>query len=207
MKNKSLIIIIAVFAIILIGAGVLYSTLSEDVAPASQLQTQPLATQTPVEDSAATDSETAENTEASEPEVIPAPDFTVYDKDGNPVKLSDFIGKPVIINFWASWCGYCMIEMPEFETAYQQYGEDIHFLMVNATDGSRETVDTAQKTVDEGGYTFPVYFDSELEASYTYGAYSLPMTFGIDAEGNAIVRANGAIDASTIDQIIGMITE
>ncbi len=207
MKSKSLIIIIAVFAIILIGAGVLYSTLSEDVAPASQLQTQPPATQTPVEDSAATDSETAENTEASEPEVIPAPDFTVYDKDGNPVKLSDFIGKPVIINFWASWCGYCMIEMPEFETAYQQYGEDIHFLMVNATDGSRETVDTAQKTVDEGGYTFPVYFDSELEASYTYGAYSLPMTFGIDAEGNAIVRANGAIDASTIDQIIGMITE
>lgn len=207
MKNKSLIIIIAVFAVVLIGAGVLYSNLSEGMAPATQLQTQaPAATEAPVENSEAADSEAPENTEAPEPEVIPAPDFTVYDKDGNTVKLSDFVGKPVIINFWASWCGYCMLEMPEFESAYQKYGEDVHFLMVNATDGSRETVESAQKTVDDGGYTFPIYFDSDMEASYTYGAYSLPMTFGIDAEGNAVVRANGAIDAGTIEQIIEMIS-
>lgn len=207
MKNKSLLIIIAVFAVVLIGAGVLYSNLSEGMAPSAQLQTQTPVTQVPVDDSAADDSESSENAEATEPEVIPAPDFTVYDKEGNPVKLSDFVGKPVIINFWASWCGYCMIEMPEFESAYQKHGENVHFLMVNATDGSRETVETAQKTVDDGGYTFPIYFDSDLDASYTYGAYSLPMTFGIDAKGNAIVRANGAIDASAIDQIIDMISE
>ena len=205
MKNKSLIILIAVFAVLLVGAGFLYGKLSEDMGPAVQLQTQPPATEEPVA-SEPENAGTQESEETPTPEKIPAPDFTVYDKDGNPVKLSDFVGKPVLINFWASWCGYCMVEMPEFQAAFEEHGENIHFLMLNATDGSRETVESALKTVEDGGYNFPVYFDSDMEASYTYGAYSLPMTFGIDAEGNAVVRANGAIDKSVIDEMISMIS-
>ena len=68
-----------------------------------------------------------------------APDFTVYDSQGTAVRLSDYRGTPVVLNFWASWCGPCQREMPDFDAVYQQLGEEVQFLMVNVTDGSRET--------------------------------------------------------------------
>ena len=59
-----------------------------------------------------------------------APDFTVQTMDGGDVKLSDFFGKPVIINFWATWCGPCKVELPAFQAAYEEYGDEIVFLMM-----------------------------------------------------------------------------
>ncbi|MBQ4347432.1 MAG: TlpA family protein disulfide reductase, partial [Firmicutes bacterium] len=87
-----------------------------------------------------------------------APDFTVYDSEGNAVMLSDFIGKPIVLNFWASWCGPCKMEMPEFNEAYAELGEDIQFLMVNVTTG-RETQESASAFIEENGYSFPVFYD------------------------------------------------
>lgn len=101
----------------------------------------------------------------------------VEDKDGNTIRLSDFLGKPVIVNFWASWCGPCQSEMPDFDTFYTEYGDDIVFMMVNLTDGSRETKESAQKFIDENGYSFPVYFDTDLNGASTYGASSIPATY------------------------------
>ncbi|MBP3544577.1 MAG: TlpA family protein disulfide reductase, partial [Lachnospiraceae bacterium] len=77
--------------------------------------------------------------ETTEPEKVPAPDFTVIDAEGNEVKLSDMRGKPVVVNFWASWCGPCKMEMPEFEEVYKELGDEVHFMMVNLTDGWQET--------------------------------------------------------------------
>ena len=156
-------------------------------------------------DTPESDASAEESTAGSESSSMKAPDFTVYDKEGNPVKLSEYAGKPVILNFWASWCNPCKAEMPDFEAAYKQYGEDIHFMMVNQTDGSHETVDTASAFIQSTGYTFPVYFDTDLKAASMYDVSAIPMTFFIDAEGNFIAYAQGTLSADGLAQGISMI--
>ena len=190
MKNKkNALILILVLVLLLGGAGFLYTKLSDNVSP-----TLPTEQNDP-----------QENTENPDAEAAPAPDFTVTDMDGKEVALSDFRGKPVILNFWASWCGPCRSEMPEFDAAYQKYKDDIHFLMVNATDGSRETVEIAKDFIAGEGYTFPVYFDESGSASATYGVTGLPATFFIGAQGEAVARASGAISGDILQQGIDMI--
>lgn len=134
-------------------------------------------------------------------------DFTVYDTDGNAVKLSDFFGKPVIINFWATWCPYCIEEMPVFEEKYKTYGDDIHFLMIDSVDGQRETIEKGEKFINEKGYTFPVYFDSDFEASYAYQAYSLPTTVFIDKDGYIVAYHPGMLTESLLQKGIDLILE
>ena len=134
-----------------------------------------------------------------------APDFTVFDLEGNQVNLSDFLGKPIIVNFWASWCGPCQMEMPDFDESYAVYKDKIEFLMVNMTDGSRETLEKASSFIEEKGYSFPVYYDTEYSAAITYSVSSLPTTYFIDTEGKLIAHARGAIDADTLQKGIDMI--
>ena len=134
-----------------------------------------------------------------------APDFTVYTADGTAVKLSDFKGKPVVLNFWASWCGPCKMEMPDFNEKSQELAGEVQFLMINMTDGSRETVETASAFIEEQGYTFPVFYDTASMAAYTYGVYYLPTTFFIDAGGYAVAQATSTIDAELLQQGIDMI--
>ena len=131
-----------------------------------------------------------------------APDFTVYDAQGNAHKLSDFRGKPVILNFWASWCGPCQMEMPDFEEKYLAYKEDIHFLMVNLTDGRQETVESASGFVAQSGYTFPVYFDTDLDAAYRYSVSSIPMTCFIEEDGSLLTYRRGVISGDALQNII-----
>lgn len=178
------------------------ASLPESSQAADTSQTLPSAETT----STSLPEETAETTTGKEtPPRQKAPDFGVIDKDGNAVHLSDFVGKPVIINFWASWCPPCKAEMPDFEAAYQKYGEEIHFLIVNMTDGSRETVTTAKAFIADKGYTFPVYFDVNYEAAYAYGVYSLPATYFLDKDGYLVAYGEGALNADILEQGIGMI--
>ena len=135
------------------------------------------------------------------------PDFTVLDASGNTVKLSDFRGKPVVVNFWASWCGPCKSEMPAFDAIYQEMGDEIHFLMVNMTDGGQETLASAQNFITNSGYSFPVYYDTQSSAAIAYGVSSLPTTYFFDAEGYGVAYAIGAIDEDALQRGIAMITE
>ena len=193
-RKKALLVILLVFVVTLVVATVLYRQLGQTVAP-DQLEVQTPPTTQEVEETEA----------QTEPEKMKAPDFTVYDADGNEVHLTDFVGKPIVLNFWASWCGPCKMEMPDFNEKYLELGEEVQFLMINMTDGSRETVAIASEFIKESGYSFPVFYDTKMDAANTYGAYSLPMTFFIDAEGYPVARATGAIDAETLMRGIDMI--
>jgi len=204
-NKKTLMIILLVFVLLLGGAYVLYTQLGKSMTP------DQLAVQEPQQSEAAdaneTDSaETAEDADAqaTPPEKPLAPDFTVYDAEGNEVRLSDYFGKPIVLNFWASWCGPCQMEMPDFHEKYLELGEDINFLMINMTTG-RETLESALAFIEEHEYTFPVFYDTESDAAMTYGAYSLPTTYFIDAEGYGIAQAVGAIDGATLQRGIDMI--
>lgn len=150
--------------------------------------------------------EKEEETQAeTETEIIQAPDFTVQDMDGNDVKLSDMFGKPIVLNFWASWCGPCKNEMPEFEEVYKERKDDVIFMMVNMTDGKRETLTSAKNHIEEKEFTFPVYFDTTQEVMYTYSVWSLPTTYFIDADGNLVTGARGQIDKKTLEYGISLI--
>lgn len=227
MENKKTLIIVSVLLMALIGgASFLYAKLGDNLKPDNLLiengdnNTSDNATVTPevstndTEDTSndtttapGTSSENNDSSSTDESAPFIAPDFTVYDRKGNTVRLSDFIGKPVVLNFWASWCGPCKMEMPDFEEIYKEYGEDIHFVMVNLTDGSRETMKTATTFLDDSGYTFPVYYDKDTDAAYTYQVYGIPVTYFINAEGHLIAQGTSALDAETIKQGIGMILE
>ena len=206
MKNKNtLLVIVLVFVLLLGGAYVLYDRLGQDVTAEQMIvHATPKPTAEPPADEVIPEGEPA--AAADEPEEIIAPDFEVIDIAGNPVKLSSFFGKLIVLNFWASWCGPCQSEMPDFNEKYAELGDNVHFVMVNMTDGGRETVETASAFIEKNGYDFPVLFDTKSEAAMTYGAYSLPTSFFINAEGHVIAQAVGAIDAATLQQGIDMIT-
>ena len=132
-------------------------------------------------------------------------DFTVQDWEGNMVKLSDFFGKPIVLNFWASWCPPCKAELPDFDDACKKYDGEVVFLMVNMTDNQMETVEVAKDFIKTYGYDFPVYFDVSYEAAMVYGVRSIPQTYFINAEGEAVATATGMISAAQLEQGIGMI--
>ena len=188
-KQKMLGIGVILFAVLIVGASILYNAMKDKVEDNSFQM-------------AGENTDSADNADENNKSKVAASDFTMTDKDANEVKLSNFAGKPIVLNFWASWCGPCQMEMPDFEEMYKQYGEEVQFVMVNMTDGSQETVESATQFVTEKGYTFPVYYDTKMEGAYYYSVYSLPTTYFIDAEGYVTASNKGMISGENLQKAI-----
>lgn len=124
-------------------------------------------------------------------------DFALQDVAGNPVRLSDFAGQPIIINFWATWCGPCRIEMPELEAAYQTYqGDNLVILALDQQEPAEDVADF----FDELGLNFTAVLDNEGIVSELYGvANVLPTTYFINGEGQVTAIHRGPMTQSQID--------
>ena len=192
-KLLKLLIWVLAFAVVIAGASLLYNRLSGEVR-VSSIATTPQTTEY-----------TGEAVSETEEQPSLAPDFTVYDLEGNAHKLSDFQGKPVLLNFWASWCGPCQMEMPDFQDFYEKFGEEVHFVIVNLTDGQQETVESASAFIAEKGYTFPVYYDTDIDAAMKYGVSAVPVSYFIDAAGRFVAWAQGAMSADMLQQGMDML--
>ena len=142
-----------------------------------------------------------------DPDKNTAPDFTVLDVNGKKTRLSDNFGKPIVINFWATWCPPCKRELPDFDKLCTEYGDKVVFMMVNLTDGRRDTVDGTKKFISKNGYTFPVYFDTEYNGADAYNVSSIPQTTFIDANGNVYTTRIGAMNETVLRSYINALLE
>lgn len=137
---------------------------------------------------------------------IKAPEITLADRNGELHSLSDYEGKTVFLNFWATWCGPCKSEMPDIQKLYEEYGSNENDLVILAIAtpeiGKEGTQEEIEAFLDENGYTYPVLFDPENTSVYSYGVSSLPTTFMIDDEGYVFGYVAGAISYETMEDIV-----
>ncbi|WP_167959198.1 TlpA family protein disulfide reductase [Anaerosporobacter faecicola] len=198
-KYMKLLIGIILFILVILGIRFLYQYLSNTYKTGQILITEQEAQVNDKE--SGTDDGENEKTE----DIQAIMDFTVVDGKETEIKLSSFLGKPIVVNFWASWCTPCKYEMPDFQEAYEKYGSEVEFVMVNLTDGSSETMDSANEFLETKEYTFPVYYDTKQEAASVYSVYSIPTTYFLDENGRIVANAQGMLDMETLEKGISMI--
>lgn len=170
-KNKITIIIVLVVMVLLIGGGTI---LYKIVLPKYE-------------------NKALQSNQSQERELMKAPDFYVYNRKDKKVNLSDFKGKPIVLNFWASWCTPCKYEMPFFQEVYEKYGKDVEVMMVNLNGGGNDKRINADAFILEGGYKFPVYYDTDSDAAIKYGITAMPVTFILNEKGEIVTGRKGAI--------------
>jgi peroxiredoxin len=123
--------------------------------------------------------------------------FELPDLDGQQVALTDFQGKPVVVNFWATWCPPCRIEMPEFQRAYEQHEEDD--LVILAVNEAEEPDTVRSFFYDEMAYTYTPLLDEEGKVAEAYGAIGLPATFFINEQGTVTAVHRGALTQGQLE--------
>ena len=127
--------------------------------------------------------------------------FTVTDANGKAVKLSEFIGKPIVVNFWAAWCAPCKSELPHFDKLAKELKGKVEFLMVSVYLNK----DYVKQFVSQSGYTFPLYFDDNEEGSTAYEVTGIPVTVFITADGNIKSKVVGSMSEAVLRNYINRI--
>lgn len=162
----------------------------------------------------ASDSSTPPTTAPSkteDPDVIPAPDFTLTDQYGRQHKLSDYRGQVVFLNFWATWCDPCRREMPDIEDMYKANGKNTNDLVVLGVANPKTkdhpynqdgTVEDVAAFLSDNGYTYPVAMDTTGDVFDQYYVSSFPTTFMIDREGNIFGYVQGTLTKSMMEDIV-----
>jgi peroxiredoxin len=133
-----------------------------------------------------------------------APDFELMDLNGNPVKLSDYVGKKVILNFWATWCPPCRVEMPQMAKIHEDYEEEAVVLAVNLTNTERGQ-SVVRSFVERSELHFPIVLDAEGIVSETYRIIAYPTSYIIDTQGVIRDVFQGAINYEVMDKAISSI--
>ncbi|MGE4353018.1 MAG: cytochrome c biogenesis protein CcdA [Oscillospiraceae bacterium] len=150
--------------------------------------------------------EPSESAEASDRPIVPAPDFTLTDQFGNEHTLSDYKGKVIFLNFWATWCSPCRMELPDIQELYEDYGqnsEDLIVLGVAAPNlGNEGTAEDIAEFLETNGYTYPVLMDTDGNVMSQYGISAFPTTFMIDTDGNVYGYVSGTLTREIMDDII-----
>ena len=144
------------------------------------------------------------DTESGPEKNMMAPDFELITLAGEKVKLSDYKGKKVMLNFWVSWCGPCRVEMPYMDNYYEKYkaSENVEIIAVNMTHMEREKSETAKKFVNEHQLTFPILLDEDGDVTDLYEVRAYPTTYIINTEGLITDKINYAIDEEKIKELV-----
>ena len=131
-------------------------------------------------------------------------DPTVYTESGDPASFTQLAnGRPLVINFWATWCPYCVEELPDFQQIVADYGDQVSFAFVDAIDGQRETVDVAAAYLADNGFSdLPAYYDNDFAAQIEYGIRSLPTTVVVDGSGQIVAISAGRIDPALLRDLL-----
>ncbi len=130
-----------------------------------------------------------------------SPDFRLSTLKGETVTLQEFRGRPVVVNFWASWCGPCQLEMPDFQARATKWGDSLVVLGVNAGEPRADV----QSFVDEFGLTFPILLDANHEAQRAYVVQGLPSTIVVDAQGIVQARHIGYMSGEQLDAYLTLV--
>ncbi len=164
----------------------------------------------------AEDSESSETAEADEsqsnPETVPAPDFLLTDQNGVSHSLSDYKGKILFLNFWATWCPPCRAELPDIEALYKEYAEagDDSVAFVGITFpgyGDEKDVQGIKEFLDENDISFPVLMDESTSLAYSYYITAFPTTFIINPDGNVLGYIPGAMSRDIMENVIAQAKE
>ena len=160
----------------------------------TKISEQPKEEQTAEENNKeATDTEESISTDKND--VVIAPDFELESTDGTKIKLSDLRDKNVIVNFWATWCGFCVEEMPDLQKLQETYkDDDLLILAVNVG----ETKEEVEKFMKENNINLTVLLDKDSSVANTYGLRSFPSTLAINKKGEVV---SGYVGMLTYDQM------
>lgn len=153
------------------------------------------------------DPDSSAEEQESESTAIPAVDFTLTDQYGSSHTLSEYKGKTVFLNFWATWCPPCQAEMPDIQKLYEEFdteGEDALIILgIAAPDyGNEKNEEGIKNFLEENGYTYPVVMDTGGNVFAQYGVYSYPTTFMIDRDGNVFGYVTGQLTEEIMRDII-----
>ena len=229
-RQKRTIGLVVLAVVVIAGAGLLLKLFGGDGPTLGTRRSEATTTRTPASEPGTTTSSPATVTQTTEPQAsvtVPdasetpsepadaddghdytAIDFEVVDNSGVTHRLSDYKGRLIVLNFWASWCPPCKAEMPMLNSWYEEIRDrdDIVFLAVDLTDGQRETREKADAYIQGEGFSFPYYYDEPGEGKVTAGelyfVQSIPTTWIITSDFQLFYQHRGMINRQQLDQLL-----
>lgn len=164
---------------------------------------QPIETDQQKEQTENTEKETTNTETAPDKKIVMSPDFELQSMDGTMIKLSDLRGKNVIINFWATWCDFCVLEMPDLQKLQDTYKDDLIILAVNVGEKKEEV----EKFIKDNNFKLTVLLDTDSSVSSIYGLRSFPSTISVNEKGEVVSAHVGMMTYEQMEKLYGLFEE